>query len=97
MVLPSAKRAELEASLGLDTEELMTELLPHVKLAAWPAVSQFFVGAVGLGGSGDLHFGANVEFPGAGAAQRPLIPPLCRLPVAAALARSRVGIVAFAV
>lgn len=40
----------------------MTGLLPHVRHAARPAVSQYFVGAVGLGASGDLILGVNLEF-----------------------------------
>ena len=42
----------------------MTGLLPHVRHAARPAVSQYFVGAVGLGASGDLILGVNLEFGG---------------------------------
>eukprot|EP00729_Bicosta_minor_P014423 gene14423-5557_t len=64
MVVPAAAREQLEQDLGVDTEAVMTGLLPHVRYAARPAVSQYFVGAVGLGASGDLILGVNLEFGG---------------------------------
>jgi cytidine deaminase len=45
-------------------EELMLGLIPAAKRFAIPPISNFFVGAVARGLSGNLYFGANFEFPG---------------------------------
>jgi cytidine deaminase len=45
-------------------EELMLSLIPAAKRFAIPPISNFFVGAVARGLSGNLYFGANFEFPG---------------------------------
>jgi cytidine deaminase len=51
-------------SSGVPLEELMLDLIPRAKTFAIPAISNFFVGAVAHGVSGNLYFGANYEFPG---------------------------------
>lgn len=51
-------------SAGLAIEQLMLELIPLAKQCAIPPISKFFVGAVALGTSGALYFGANYEFSG---------------------------------
>lgn len=45
-------------------EELMVSLLPLASLYAYPPISKFKVGAVSRGASGNLYFGANLEFIG---------------------------------
>lgn len=49
---------------GISIEQLMLELIPLAKQFAIPPISNFFVGAVALGTSGALYFGANYEFAG---------------------------------
>jgi cytidine deaminase len=49
---------------GQPVDQLMMELLPLAKEFAVPPISNFYVGAVALGVSGNLYFGANYEFPG---------------------------------
>jgi cytidine deaminase len=46
-------------------EQLMVDLLSIARLYSVPATSQFKVGAVSQGASGNLYFGANLELPGA--------------------------------
>ncbi|MCB8879662.1 cytidine deaminase [Acidisoma cellulosilytica] len=67
-VLPAARIPALLAETGLaDTDALMLALLPLAQNLARPPISNFRVGAVGLTAeTGDVIFGANVEFPGAG-------------------------------
>jgi cytidine deaminase len=61
--IPAALVARLAAE-GIPIEQLMLDLIPVAKTFAIPAISKFFVGAVSLGRSGALYFGANYEFPG---------------------------------
>src|SRR4051812_45463230 len=49
---------------GVPLEQLMLDLIPRAKTFAIPTISNFFVGAVAHGVSGNLYFGANYEFPG---------------------------------
>jgi cytidine deaminase len=49
---------------GVPLEQLMLGLIPRAKTFAIPTISNFFVGAVAHGLSGNLYFGANYEFPG---------------------------------
>lgn len=51
-------------SSGMSIDELMLALIPAAQKFALPAISNFFVGAVALGASGSLYFGANYEFVG---------------------------------
>lgn len=64
MFLPSKERREIENKLDVSTHELMGSLIEHTKLSSFPGISEFQVGAVALGSSGNLHFGVNLEFPG---------------------------------
>ncbi|XP_031487125.1 cytidine deaminase 1-like [Nymphaea colorata] len=61
------EREEVE-SLGkktrLTTLQLLASLVPQAKSKARPPVSNYRVGAVGLGASGRIFFGVNLEFPG---------------------------------
>ncbi|MCB8877342.1 cytidine deaminase [Acidisoma silvae] len=70
-VLPGKAVPALLAATGMaDTDALMLALLPLAQDLARPPISRFHVGAVGLAaGTGDLIFGANVEFPGVGSGE----------------------------
>jgi cytidine deaminase len=60
-----AKDAErLSRDAGIDVAALMTRLLPRAAQYAKPPVSNFHVGAVARGLSGNLYFGCNIEFAG---------------------------------
>ena len=48
------------------TSQLLTACLPAARRLARPPVSSFKVGAVALGETGALHFGANLEVKGGG-------------------------------
>jgi cytidine deaminase len=61
--VPAAVVERIVAS-GVPLEQLMLGLIPRAKTFAIPAISNFFVGAVAHGVSGNLYFGANYEFPG---------------------------------
>lgn len=55
--------------LGIDTLQLMTQLVPVAARLALPPISQFYVGAVIAAATSDsaapsLYLGANIEFPG---------------------------------
>lgn len=63
-VLPAAEVEEFLRSSGMTIDELMLALIPEAQKFALPPISKFFVGAVGLGLSGSLYFGANYEFVG---------------------------------
>jgi cytidine deaminase len=49
---------------GVPIDALMLALLPRAQAYAQPPISQFKVGAVALGTSGSLYFGANFEYVG---------------------------------
>jgi cytidine deaminase len=51
-------------SSGMSIEQLMLALVPLAQKFAIPPISNFFVGAVALGASGSIYFGANYEFVG---------------------------------
>jgi cytidine deaminase len=51
-------------SSGMTIEQLMLNLIPEAQKFARPPISNFFVGAVALGASGGIYFGANYEFVG---------------------------------
>ncbi|XP_010925031.1 cytidine deaminase 1 [Elaeis guineensis] len=62
---------EAEAAAAMMTElgvasapELLATLVPAAQRLARPTISNFPVGAVGLGTSGRIYIGVNVEFPG---------------------------------
>jgi len=61
--VPAAVVERIVAS-GVPIEQLMLGLIPRAKTFAIPMISNFFVGAVAHGVSGNLYFGANYEFPG---------------------------------
>ena len=45
-------------------EQRLLELIPEAKKLAVPPISNFYVGVVALGTSGNIYYGANQEFPG---------------------------------
>jgi cytidine deaminase len=49
---------------GKGIDELMIQLLDLAKTYARPPISNYYVGTVARGLSGDLYLGANLEFPG---------------------------------
>jgi cytidine deaminase len=63
-VIAAADAQQFADAAGIDMPQLMTLLLPIAAKLAMPPVSHFFVGAVSRGLSGNLYFGANVEFDG---------------------------------
>ena len=64
LVFTECQRLVLERRLSCSTKELLERLLPYAAKQAQPRVSRFFVGAVGLGCSGNVYIGANIEFSG---------------------------------
>lgn len=56
--------SEMQQQHGLSVSQLLTALIPSATALARPAISDFKVGAVGLGGSGAVYIGANLEFRG---------------------------------
>lgn len=62
--IPAAVVAQFVRSSGMTIEQLMLALIPQAQQAAIPPISNFFVGAVALGASGSIYFGANYEFVG---------------------------------
>jgi cytidine deaminase len=61
----SARKVEaLKSQTGLDDDALAFALLPLAASCARAALSDFNVGAVARGVSGNLYFGANMEFAG---------------------------------
>jgi cytidine deaminase len=63
-VIAAADAAQFAERERIDIPQLMTLLLPIAAKLAKPPVSNFHVGAVSRGLSGDLYFGTNVEFAG---------------------------------
>lgn len=63
-VVPAADAERAAAREGVDVPGLMTLLLPSAAAFARPPVSNFKVGCVSRGLSGNLYFGTNLEFAG---------------------------------
>jgi cytidine deaminase len=61
--VPAALVARFVAE-GIPIDQLMLDLIPVAQTYAIPPISNFRVGAVSLGSSGALYFGANYEFVG---------------------------------
>lgn len=61
----SAQKAEsLQQALGLDRASLLQALVPVAREHARPPISNYQVGAAGLGKSGQIYLGVNLEFGG---------------------------------
>ena len=63
-VIPHADAVELAKTAGIEEQQLMLRLLPVAKQFAVTPISSFLVGAVARGRTGNLYFGANMEFSG---------------------------------
>lgn len=61
-VIQSRDVQQLTQTIDSSSEEIALLLLPMARLYATPPISDFHVGAVAIGASGALYFGANVEF-----------------------------------
>ena len=61
-VLPPDRVEELKEEYGMTADELITALITPASTMARPPISSFKVGAVGIGGSGALYVGCNLEF-----------------------------------
>lgn len=61
-VIPVAVAAALCRQLGISMQELMLELTAYASCFARPPISKFRVGAVAQGLTGNLYFGAHLEF-----------------------------------
>ncbi|WP_298439077.1 cytidine deaminase [uncultured Ferrimonas sp.] len=59
----AAERQQLEQDSGLVGHDLLLALLPLAADFAFAPVSNFHVGAIAVGASGALYFGANMELP----------------------------------
>ncbi|MEY2927735.1 MAG: cytidine deaminase [Pseudomonadota bacterium] len=58
-----ATAARLQAASGLAQGPFLRSLIDRAKMLAHPVLSGFRVGAVGLGESGAIYLGTNIEFP----------------------------------
>lgn len=58
------KVEEIKKILNISTEQLLRRLVPIAKELARPPISNYYVGAAGLGKSGNIYLGVNLEFPG---------------------------------
>ncbi len=63
-VITGQQFARLKQATNLTASELTLALLPFAACAAKPPMSNFKVGAIATGGSGNLYFGGNLEFLG---------------------------------
>lgn len=63
-MLTAAQSQELQRQTGMDEDALAFALLPIAAACAQTAISHFNVGAIARGISGNLWFGANMEYPG---------------------------------
>ena len=64
-MLTAADVAQVKQATGLDDDALAFALLPLAAACSVTPISHFHVGAIARGTSGNLYFGANMEFAGA--------------------------------
>jgi cytidine deaminase len=64
-MLTAEQVAKVKVQTGLDDDALAFSLLPLAAACSLTPISHFHVGAVARGVSGNLYFGANMEFSGA--------------------------------
>lgn len=62
--IKAKKVGEICTITGLSQEALLQKLVPFVTRYAHPNISSYDVGAVGLGESGNIYLGVNLEFKG---------------------------------
>jgi cytidine deaminase len=60
--ITAADAEHMAQQLGVTVDQAMLDLLPFAALYAEPVISNFKVGAVAQGLSGNLYYGANIEF-----------------------------------
>lgn len=63
-VIEAAEAESMAQKSGLTVLQLLPTLVKSAQTLARPPISKFHVGAVGLGSSGRIFLGGNVEFPG---------------------------------
>ncbi|KAJ0090966.1 hypothetical protein Patl1_13449 [Pistacia atlantica] len=63
-VIEAAEAESFAQKSGLTIHQLLPTLVKSAKTLARPPISNYHVGAVGLGSSGRIFFGGNIEFPG---------------------------------
>ncbi|KAE8724497.1 Cytidine deaminase 1 [Hibiscus syriacus] len=63
-VIDSAEAEEMAEQLGQTVLQLLRSLVKSAQILARPPISKFHVGAIGMGSSGRIFFGVNLEFPG---------------------------------
>lgn len=61
-VITAQQFQQLKQATNLTDSELTLSLLPFAAIASKPPISDFKVGAIATGGSGNLYFGGNLEF-----------------------------------
>ena len=62
LYITSDRRQALEKKYKINTETLLKGLVNHISEAAIATISNFHVGVAGLGSSGNIYFGINLEF-----------------------------------
>jgi cytidine deaminase len=62
--IPASEVGPMLRAGGMQIEQFLLALIPQAQKYAIPPISNFFVGAVALGASGSVYFGANYEFVG---------------------------------
>ncbi|KAK0571479.1 hypothetical protein LWI29_016832 [Acer saccharum] len=63
-VIEAAEAKSMAQKAGLTLQQLLPTLVKPAQTLARPPISKFHVGAVGLGSSGRIFMGVNMEFPG---------------------------------
>lgn len=61
--IDAATLASLCQQSNMTEQDVLLALLPLAAAMSRPAISQFFVGAIAKGASGDIYLGANLELP----------------------------------
>lgn len=61
-MLPASRVEELKEEFDISTDDLLRALITPASALARPPISSFHVGAAGIGGSGALYVGCNLEF-----------------------------------
>src|SRR5258706_5905267 len=62
--IPASEVAYIAVSERKNVDALMVDLLPLARIYSRPPISNYLVGAVACGISGNLYLGANIEIPG---------------------------------
>ena len=65
-IIPATQAHKLATQMAISIEALMHALVPIARCYAYVPISNYHVGSVVRGTSGNLYFGGNLEFPGLG-------------------------------